>query len=98
MIQNQRNEPPQNRDGQNEQNTNQNANQQNHQSNNAPPINQNPSTGSPPNVEPQVNVVTKTTGPLMSILGGPIDQNWVIEINKNDPLYSKMIEKIREME
>ena len=98
MIQNPRNEPPQNRDGQNEQNTNQNANQQNHQSNNAPPINRNPPTGSPPNVEPQVNVVTKTTGPLMSILGGPLDQNWLIAINKNDPLYSKMIEKIREME
>ena len=67
-------------------------------SNSAPLVIQASPTTTSPSVQPQVNVVPKTTGPLMAILGGPIDQNWIIEINKNDPLYSKMIEKIREME
>ena len=71
---------------------------------NNPPSNSRPRNNPPPNslpprsIEPQVNVVPKTTGPLMAILGGPLDENWIIEINKNHPMYSKMIEKIREME
>ena len=76
---------------------------------NVPPPNTPPPNAPPPpppprpqytprSVEPQVNVVSKTTGPLVAILGGPIDQNWVLEINKNDPLYLNMIEKIRDME
>ena len=97
-VQNPGNEQSQNRDGQDTRNTNQNLTQQNPQSNNAPVINPNLPTNLPSTVEPQVNVVPKTTGPLMAILGGPIDQNWVIEINKNDPLYSKMIDKLRQME
>jgi len=97
-MQNQGNVSSANRTGQNNQNSPRNENQDTGQSNNVPQNNQNLPTTPPPTVEPQVNVVSKNTGPLMAILGGPIDQNWVIEINKNDPLYSKMIEKIRDME
>ena len=98
MVQNQGNEPTQNRGGQKNQNTNLNVTSQNNHSNSAPLVTQDSPTTTPPSVQPQVNVVTKTTGPLMAILGGPIDQNWIIAINKTDPLYSKMVEKIREME
>jgi len=59
------------------------------------PITRSPS---PPPPEPKVDIVSKTEGPLVAITGNPIIQDWVIEINQNDPLYSKLIEKIRQME
>ena len=89
------NQQPQNLGNQNEQNTNQNQQNQvpNNVRQNNPLIPRNTSAN-----EPCVSIMPKTVGPLMAITGNPINQNWVIEINKNDPLYPKMIEKIRELE